>query len=355
MNKANPKVIGAFVLGAIALLIAAVVLFGKGRFFRSTVPVVMYFQGSVQGLQVGSAVSFRGVRVGVVTNIDLQYDLESKEFNIPVFAEIFTDNMTYVSGSRVVGERILGPGPDRRTRDLIDRGLRAQLSVPNFVTNQVNVTFDFFPGHTASFVLSQPSTPIEIPTIPSPVQEVTATLQNLFGKLSELPLDEMITEGRQLLSGATALVNDPQIRLMIADSRETIAMAKSAVAALDSRIAPILDNADVLSGAGRSVVNEANKMLKEAEAAFEQLDRTLVKTQTAIANLDRLSASANTLIGTANTLIEPGSSLTYELVTALREMASTARSARALMNTLDRDPNALIFGRPPAPVEGGRP
>ena len=67
MRKVNSKLVGAFVLGAIALFMAAVIVFGKGHFFRPTLPVVMYFTGSVKGLQAGSAITFRGVTVGQVT------------------------------------------------------------------------------------------------------------------------------------------------------------------------------------------------------------------------------------------------------------------------------------------------
>ena len=86
---------------------------------------------------------------------------------------------------------------------------------------------------------------------------------------------------------------------------------------------------------------EANRRLAELKATIGEADRALSGAQTSVGNADRL-------LGTANTLLEPGAPLTYELINTLREVASAARAARALMTTFERDPNALIVGRPAA-------
>ena len=65
MRRANPAVIGGFILGAVILVIASVMIFGSGKFFSETVACVMYFEGSIQGLHTGAPVNFRGVKVGV--------------------------------------------------------------------------------------------------------------------------------------------------------------------------------------------------------------------------------------------------------------------------------------------------
>jgi paraquat-inducible protein B len=73
-KAANTKLIGIFVLAGLALAIAAILIFGGGSVFRPVKPVVMYFTASVQGLNVGSPVMFRGVPVGRVTAINLNFD-----------------------------------------------------------------------------------------------------------------------------------------------------------------------------------------------------------------------------------------------------------------------------------------
>ena len=146
MSKpANPKLIGAFVLGAIALIVAGIVVLGGGKLFQRRTPVVMFFQGSVTGLSVGSPVNFRGVRVGQVTNVYIRYQPDGNpSMEIPVLADLTGNNV-----------QIVGPAAERKEirrasaeqlRLLVEQGLRAQLALPSLVTGQATISLDFFPA-----------------------------------------------------------------------------------------------------------------------------------------------------------------------------------------------------------------
>jgi len=113
------------------------------------------------------------------------------------------------------------------------------------------------------------------------------------------------------------------------------------VSALDAKLTPILGNVEQVSGGAKATVAETNQRLAELKATIREVDRTLGGAQTSLGGADKL-------IGTVNGMLEPGAPLTYELINTLREVASAARSARALMNTIERDPNALLVGRPAA-------
>lgn len=342
MRKVNPTLVGAFVLGAIGLIMAIVILFGGGKLFQPTVPVVMYFEGSVKGLQVGSAITFRGVSVGKVTDIQLQFDAGNQKIYIPVSGVLYADNMQMVGGTtQEIAHVEAKRGSGDIVKHFIDTGLRAQLSLPNFVTNQVNVTIDFFPNLPATIVQPGHLAGIEIPSVPSEMTQVTATIQDLMAKLSKLPLDDLIKDGRELLAGANKVINDPQVQQIIGNANQTLAEAKQAVSALDAKLTPILGNVEQVSGGAKATVAETNQRLAELKATIREVDRTLGGAQTSLGGADKL-------IGTVNGMLEPGAPLTYELINTLREVASAARSARALMNTIERDPNALLVGRPAA-------
>src|SRR5215471_9478998 len=77
-KRSNPKLIGGFVVGAIALLIMGAVAFGGGQYFRPKVEWVFFFDGSLSGLEVGAPVTFRGVKVGTVSNVVIQYDVNNQ-------------------------------------------------------------------------------------------------------------------------------------------------------------------------------------------------------------------------------------------------------------------------------------
>ena len=142
-KQANKTVIGIFVVGAIALVVIAIVLLGSGKFFKQTLRAVCYFEGSVGGLNIGAPVVFRGVKIGSVTDVLLRADSTKLTFTIPVYIEIEPDKFT------VVGARPKQLGQNLKT--FIDRGLRATLEMQSIVTGQMQVGLDFYPDKPAKF------------------------------------------------------------------------------------------------------------------------------------------------------------------------------------------------------------
>ena len=127
MSKmANKSVIGAFVIGAIALAVIAVVVFGSGKFLAKEQKYIMYFQGSVKGLSIGSPVVLRGVKIGEVKDISIRPQ-EDLTVSIPVIVTIDVDKMN-------PGGVVKISKPYERLQDLIKKGFRAQLQSQSFVT-----------------------------------------------------------------------------------------------------------------------------------------------------------------------------------------------------------------------------
>ena len=134
MSKAASKtLIGAFVIGAIALAVIAVIIFGSGKFFTKRPVYVMFFEGSVKGLNEGSQVNFRGVKIGSVKDIELKFDAKDLAFLIPVYVEIDPTKVTGFKGTI---------GREEAWEELIQKGLRAQLELQSVLTGQlmINVT-----------------------------------------------------------------------------------------------------------------------------------------------------------------------------------------------------------------------
>src|SRR4030042_3764548 len=136
-KQANKTMIGAFVVGATALVVAGVLVFGSAKFLKERHPFVMYFDGSVQGLDVGASVVFRGVKVGTVTDIELRTDPVNLTIQIPVFIEIEMDRL------KRTGTLPLKRTPAEGMKLLVERGLRAQLELQSLVTGKLLVNLDF--------------------------------------------------------------------------------------------------------------------------------------------------------------------------------------------------------------------
>src|SRR6266481_2035144 len=139
-KRVNPALIGAFVLGAIGLIVTAVVIFGSGRLFRKSHEFVIYFGGDINGLRVGAQVKFKGVEIGQVKKIRLRLEQDVNRQNgtlkadvrIPVIIELDEEKILAHGGSAV------DLSDPHTVPNLIREGLRAQLGSDSFVTGPLD-------------------------------------------------------------------------------------------------------------------------------------------------------------------------------------------------------------------------
>ena len=193
-KQANKTVIGAFVIGAIALVVAGVLIFGSGRFLKERDSYVLYFEGSVKGLNIGSPVLFRGVKVGSVTDIRLRFDPEDLTVYIPVVIEVEPDRFSKGSNDK---------HPKQNVDLLVEKGLRAQLELQSMVTGQLMVNFDFQPDEPVNLTGIK-SEYIELPTIPSDMEKLSRTIENI-------PFDELINKLTSAVGGLERVLNSPEL------------------------------------------------------------------------------------------------------------------------------------------------
>jgi paraquat-inducible protein B len=144
MRRANPTLVGAFVIGAGILAVIAVAVFGSGRLFRETHPFVLYFQGSVNGLNPGAPVKFKGVEVGSVKRIMVRFEQTAGEVSIPVFIEVDADKLARAG--------VQAEFTSEAMQAAIEQGMRGRLEVQSLVTGLLFVNLDYFPGTPARLV-----------------------------------------------------------------------------------------------------------------------------------------------------------------------------------------------------------
>jgi paraquat-inducible protein B len=349
----SKTLIGAFVLGAIALVFGGIVVLGSGALFRSTYDVVMFFDGSVGGLQVGAPVTFRGVAIGEVTGIQIVYEAERKEFLIPVAVRLISNR----------AERLSASATPMTLRELIDMGLRAQLQMQSFITGQLSILLDFFPdtpvqlagGSRAGFGKRVE----EIPTIPTPLQRIQKTIE-------QIPIDEVISDARETLASIRDILASPAIPEIIANLRQVSQDSVGIAQKVDAGLAGIGRQADLTLGQLRTLLSRVDAQMKPFGAAIEEtrdlalaLNRHIdplageIK-QTAEELRSTLRQSENTLAH-IRTMTADNSELRFHLGLLMTELTATARSLRSLTDYLERHPDALWRGRVSDPRPGGQP
>jgi paraquat-inducible protein B len=330
MSKAaNTKVIGAFVLAATALIVAAIAIFGSGRFFRDSNKFVLYFRGSVQGLNVGSPVMFRGVPIGNVTNIKLLFEPNRTEILIPVFIETFPDRSEYM-GTRPTHAA-------KYAQDLIDRGLRAQLVPTSLITGQLGVQLDIFPESPAQLVNADPDY-VEIPTVPSTFEKLETTVQKLTRVIDQANLTGLTQNIEATMESIRILVSMPEIREFIISGTRSMQDIHRLVQNVSKEASPALRDLRQASSAAALALNDAKDAMPLIRADLGRLNSVLQNSETTVQHMNKVLQSVQTII-------EPGSPLQYELTNALRELSLTARSVRSLSEALERRPNSVLFGK----------
>ncbi len=196
--------------------------------------VMLRFQGSIRGLAVGAPVDFRGVRLGHVVDVGIDYDTASDTFSAPVTAVIYPDRL----GNPAFSGKASATA---RARHLIKRGLRAQLRTGSLLTGQLYVALDFFPSaKPAALTVGKDGLP-ELPTIPGDMEELQQQLRGILKKLDAVPFDDIGRNLNRVLVRLDGLSADaqrevlPELRAALASIAQTL--AADAPAQQDARAA----------------------------------------------------------------------------------------------------------------------
>jgi len=321
MSKpASKTLIGVFVLGALVLAVIALVIFGSGKFFERRITYVMYFDGSVKGLNIGSPVVFRGVKIGSVKDIELKADAKDFKVFIPVYVQVEPQKVTVIKGA---------PGHGQYIEELIKQGLRAQLEMQSIVTGQLMINVDFFPDKPARFVGLDSKYP-EIPTISSPLDEMLKTAQ-------ELPLKELFDRLLKSIAGIEKITNSPQMTASLDSLSESLKESRKILTKIDHEIGPMMTS---LKEASSSIKTIADK----SEGVPAAVEKTLATAQNALKQAEKTFLSVQNLASNNSVLV-------YQVDTALEEVSRASRSVRSLSDYLYRHPESLITGKKPAKGE----
>jgi paraquat-inducible protein B len=304
-KQANRMMIGVFVVLAVILMAASLVVFGSGKFFKKTVKCVLFFDESVKGLNVGAPVLFQGVQIGSVISIVLQVDPAKLQAQIPVIIE-------YEPEKFIVREEGRKTPIDHRKNiaKLIDKGLRAQLTMQSFITGQLLIEVDFHPGTPVSLKGFDPDY-IEIPTIPS-------TSERLAKTLNKLDFDTLRKKLESTLAGIDQFINSPELNASLQALKDTLQDASKLVTRVDRQVDPVADDL-------KKTVRDIGKVARNADAKVAELTTGLDKT-----------------MSTARGVISADAPLIVELENTLKEIAAASRSLRQLADYLEQHPETLL-------------
>ena len=343
-GKASKTLIGAFVVGAVILVVAGLMVFGGGKFMKRTQEFVCFFEGSVKGLNVGAPVLLGGVKIGSVKSITVEYNQKILTFFVPVVIELQLDKIRLIKGKRIPLDEMLPR--------LIKKGLRAQLNMGSLITGQLIIELDYYPKTSVQLVGLNSEYP-EIPTIPS-------TFQAIFETLRKLPLEETLKNLISAVQTFEKILKSPEIPEILQSANLALADVRRLVNDVDNRVGPLAEDLDATIVEYKKIATNVNK---NVDPLMENVNDTVKDARTMVKNLDEkvkslatkiaegLEASHAAMEQARKTLklfqsrLGKDSPLLNQLENTLREFDEMARSIRSLADYLSRHPEALLRGK----------
>jgi paraquat-inducible protein B len=258
---------------------------------------VMYFNSSVRGLSAGAPLEFKGIRIGSVLDVKLEYNPDDTSFRIPVLVEIEPD--------RIVDRRAdVDTSAGNMLQTLVKQGLRARLSTGSLLTGQLYVELNMYPGTEEIYHGGDSAPHPELPTIPGAFAAMTESIQNFVSKLETVDVEEMGNDILGILDGTNELLNT-------AETEQTVTDLQASMRALKNILRNV-ESADL-----EQTIKSANNVLGNVNNTLTMIDGVLT----------------------------PNSPLQYNIIQVTSELEETARALRSLVQMLERQPQAIIFGR----------
>jgi len=330
-KKANPTLIGVFTLAGLFIAALAIVLFGAGKFFERSNKILLFFDKSAMGLQVGSDVRIGGVRIGKVSSIKVLIDTDLNRKIIPVVVDLGERELKMV-------RRPDGSSIDFSTKKGVDKavreGLRAGMKQQSLLTGQLYVEFDIKPDEPG-FVydaMREPPYPV-VPTMGTQMDELIAGVSDGLKKFNSLDVDGVVKDLRALLASAqqqVAALDVPQINDNLVQITSDVKEITN-----NKHLNESIEHLNVVMVQLEELSTKANGRF---DPVMKDLEALLQKTDASVAQLQEATKE---LSGTTN----PRSPAILRMNTMLSDAERATKSIQELANDLKRNPNTILSGK----------
>jgi paraquat-inducible protein B len=308
----------------VVLVLAAIMVLSSGNWLARRDRFAVYFPGSVRGLDKGSPVTFRGVKVGEVHDVKaVLTGRPEAPVQIEVVIEIQGSVVEIPEGQSV--PPALAPSASREefAQELLKRGIRARLISSSLLTGQKYIDLDFRPREPARFAGLRPRYP-ELPTSPTSLEKLGDRADTFFAKLAELPVEEMLDDLRKAMQAAREVLESRDLRDAFAGANRSARRAESTLAQMEKT----LRTADDSLGALRS---ETGPTADEARQTLRSFRDTSARAE------ESLEVLRDTLRGHDDTRLTA--------TRALEELNHTLQTLRNFVDYLQTHPEAVVLGK----------
>ncbi|GAA5216424.1 MlaD family protein [Corallincola platygyrae] len=332
-QNANAAKIGLFVVTALALLVAGIIMFSSDRLFRTYERYLVVFPGSVQGLVKGSPVSFQGVTIGEVVDVRIHYATKTRQILVPVLVDVNSDLLNEFF------EGVADKDMERATQ-----GLRAKLVPQSLVTGRLMVQIEFEPMQSGELHPSNLKYP-QIPTMPSALEVVGQAFSSTMEKVAKLPLEDIANNLNAILEQTRQLTESQGVKESLADLHHASRELNVLLAQLNRDMPALTTQLSGTLSTFEQTAKDVSGLSKSAEGLVAEGQKTIAQSTETLAKVDATLAQAEATLLTYQSLADHDSQLKHSAEQSLQQLNATLKSARTLIDTLQRRPESVVFGK----------
>ena len=326
----NPYTIGAFLVGSLALLIVAILIFGGGQMLKTKSEYVIYFDGALNGLNVGAPVKLQGVQIGAVKEISLELDQKATRISKPVVIEIDPAVLLDSSGHPLQAAATLNERQENAKR-LIDAGLKAQLQTQSLLTGLLYVEVNFHRDKPLKLTgLNYKDLP-ELPSIPSTEEQLKNAADEILTKIRQLPIEDIAKDLAATLQVVREIATSDELKKNRAALAKTLDETEKLVTNLNRNLVPL--------------VNNMNGTMTDTRVMVQQFTRdmrpVLISTEKTLSTANKVLLESNHTLGSVEAIAAPDAPL-WQSLESLRD---AAQSTKDLTDYLERHPDSIIYGK----------
>ncbi|HEY2816497.1 MAG TPA: MlaD family protein [Casimicrobiaceae bacterium] len=348
-QRANYFKLGLFVIGAIVAGILVLLVIGTGRFLQKRVTIETYFNESVQGLDVGSKLKYRGVDVGQVTRISFTYVKYEQD-------KPMADRKRYVLVEAQIQPRLVGgkaandiASPESTAME-VEKGLRIKLA-PQGITGTSYLEIDYVDAaNNPPLQVDWTPDNIYIPSAPSTVGQIVNSASAIMERLNRLDIEGVVANLNKLLTTTNDRVAALDVKSLQQQTERTLAKIESTLNDIAAKklsneaLGLIADLRKSNTELQATLSNPSFKKLPESADAALQKVRDLVGDPRLAASIDHMERTLARL----DRIFGGGES---DLATTIENLRQISDNLRDLTEDAKRYPSGVIFGAPPRPLE----
>ena len=334
MTRASYFRVGLFVLGAITVAVIFVIAFGAGRWLRPKMVMETYFNESVQGIDVGSAIKYRGVTVGQVGRIGFTYtqyeqDKPPQSRRQYVMVEGIIRPELLSGDSRAIDPKIV--------QDLVGRGLRVQMAAQG-LTGTYYLELDYVdPKRNPPLPIDWTPEQLYIPSARSTVGQLVSGAEALMRKLDRANLDELIVNLNRMIVDISGTLHELDADKLSNNANGLVAELRQTNRQLQVLLAD--PGWAAIPGEVARTLAQARKTVQGVDG--EEITRSVVRLRQTLDTVERTVARMDRALGAPEA----------DLPVIFDDLRQTAENLRGISEELRRNPAALVFGQPPKPLE----